>query len=473
MQKGQAEDAMRVEFQEDENVIEMGVDASKFPSDGEDSESEPDSENDEVLEQGFLDPEQQKAEENRENNTEYVYVRNPEFGGNVENTAEQDREERIVNKTVAKLQQLMAMNGYKSNPENTGEIQFVNSEINFNLNANRSSQVGQSGTSFSVTEEQGGKTGSIGTLNYEVTLYKTTVQPEGQKKVKQKVSIVEQAKESDHWRRSSGWGLSSSDEDQVNTSDELNEQVTLFLNTIKPNQFIANGNVTGPQEEQPRPSTSRAPTQDLQQEMRQLTPPVPSIQDYVDRLIRDAENAKARINDVQGMTQNISPMENLPVQLQVNSNVGVDLENRFVHSTMVDKDYLVVAGHVDENTARKIKLGEYVDFSKLLPRDRVIEEQNRQLQLIATQDGHLSCTTSGQDQQGSISSFGKWEQAFRVYSNIYTREYPQRASELIQYNHVISTAAVSYAWNNVYAYDIDFCLHMAHHPMRSWSVILQ
>ena len=157
VQKGQAEDSMRVEFQEDENVIEMGVDASEFPSDGEDSESEPDSENDEVLEQGFLDPEQQKAEENRENNTEYVYVRNPEFGGNVENTAEQDREERIVNKTVAKLQQLMAANGYMSNPENTGEIQFVDSEINFNLNANRSSQVGQSRTSFSMTEEQGGK----------------------------------------------------------------------------------------------------------------------------------------------------------------------------------------------------------------------------------------------------------------------------------------------------------------------------
>ena len=99
-------------------------------------------------------------------------------------------------------------------------------------------------------------------------LYKTTVQSEGQKKVKQKVSIVEQAKESDHQRRSSGWGLSSSNEDQVNTSDELNEQVTLFLNTIKPNQFIANGNVTGPQEDQLRPSTSRALTQDLRQGMR-------------------------------------------------------------------------------------------------------------------------------------------------------------------------------------------------------------
>ena len=74
------------------------------------------------------------------------------------------------------------------------------------------------------------------------------------------------------------------------------------------------------------------------------------------------------------MTHNISPMENLPDQSQVNSNVVVDLENRFVHSAMVDEDYLVVAGYVDENTARKIKLGEYVDFSKLLPRDRVIEE---------------------------------------------------------------------------------------------------
>lgn len=48
-----------------------------------------------------------------------------------------------------------------------------------------------------------------------------------------------------------------------------------------------------------------------------------------------------------------------------------------------------------------------------------------------------------------ISNFSRWEQAFRVFSNIYTRRYPSRAAELIQYNHVIHTAALSFTWENV------------------------
>ena len=79
---------------------------------------------------------------------------------------------------------------------------------------------------------------------------------------------------------------------------------------------------------------------------------------------------------------------------------------------------------------------------------------------------------SGNSNQ-NITSFAHWEQAFRVFSNIYTRQFPSRASELIQYNHVVHTASLTFAWSNIYAYDIDFRLHMARHPQRSWSVILQ
>ena len=60
-----------------------------------------------------------------------------------------------------------------------------------------------------------------------------------------------------------------------------------------------------------------------------------------------------------------------------------------------------------------------------------------------------------------------------MFLNIYTREFPQCAYELIQYNHIVHTAAMTNTWSNVYAYDIDFRLHMARHPMRLWSVILQ
>ena len=138
----------------------------------------------------------------------------------------------------------------------------------------------------------------------------------------------------------------------------------------------------------------------------------------------------------------------------------------------MDEDYLIVAAHIDETLERRVRAGEYIDFAHLLPRDRVQMEQDHRVELI-NQNGHLSCAPVVDSQLGSISSVARWEQAFRVFSNIYMRQFPQRASELIQYNHVIHTASVTYAWSNVYAYDIDFRLHMAHHPQRSWSVILQ
>ena len=72
-----------------------------------------------------------------------------------------------------------------------------------------------------------------------------------------------------------------------------------------------------------------------------------------------------------------------------------------------------------------------------------------------------------------IGSFYKWEQAFRVFSTIYTDAYPNRAKQLIQYNHIIYSASLTFVWNNVYAYDIDFRLHMSENPDRNWGIILQ
>ena len=72
-----------------------------------------------------------------------------------------------------------------------------------------------------------------------------------------------------------------------------------------------------------------------------------------------------------------------------------------------------------------------------------------------------------------ITSYNKWEQAFRVFSNVLTSKYPQKATELLQYNHTIHTASMAYIWENVYNYDKEFCHHISRHPTRTWSVILQ
>ena len=73
----------------------------------------------------------------------------------------------------------------------------------------------------------------------------------------------------------------------------------------------------------------------------------------------------------------------------------------------------------------------------------------------------------------NINSFTRWEQAFRVFSNIYSKANPHRSAELIKYNHVIHTIAMAYVWDNVYTYDKEFCMLMGRNLHRSWAIILQ
>ena len=129
-----------------------------------------------------------------------------------------------------------------------------------------------------------------------------------------------------------------------------------------------------------------------------------------------------------------------------------------------------MGNHIDEQTLNKIKRGEYVDFGRLIPKDRILAAEENCLELVV-KGGHTYYVPVIDTTE--INSFSKWEQAFRVYANIYTKAYPNRSSELIEYNHIIHTVSLSYPWENVYLYDKDFRLHMSKHPERNWSIILQ
>ena len=186
--------------------------------------------------------------------------------------------------------------------------------------------------------------------------------------------------------------------------------------------------------------------------------------------IRKAEVTKAKIYTTPGeflqpIDQVVKITEGLP-QLELDTN------NRFVHSAMVDENYLVLGNHVDAVTRQKIVDGEYIDFAKLLPRDHVmIAEDLGQKMEVVNKDGHMYWVPA--TELTRINSFAKWEQAFRIYSDIYGKGHPSRTTELIEYSHLIYTASLSYVWDNVYRYDIDFRLHMGMFPNRSWSIILQ
>ena len=139
-------------------------------------------------------------------------------------------------------------------------------------------------------------------------------------------------------------------------------------------------------------------------------------------------------------------------------------------TAQMDEDYLVVVNHIDQLTQEKIQSGEYVDFSKLISKDKILLEEDGRLELVIRNGKTFWSPVS---ETVTISNFVRWEQAFRVYSNIYTRKFPEKVGDLIQYNHVIHSISLTYTWENVYSYDKEFRLHMSKHPARSWAVILQ
>ena len=145
---------------------------------------------------------------------------------------------------------------------------------------------------------------------------------------------------------------------------------------------------------------------------------------------------------------------NFPVDRNtVDKNTNEILTSSDLYSVVVDESYSVIGKHLDDNIKRRIQEGEFIDFSRLLPRDRMLALNDNRLELI-NNNGRPELRTVTDSE--NIGSFHKWEQAFRVYSTIYTDRYPERAKQLLQYNHIIFSASLTYVWNNVYAYDIDF-----------------
>ena len=142
---------------------------------------------------------------------------------------------------------------------------------------------------------------------------------------------------------------------------------------------------------------------------------------------------------------------------------------------MVDEGFKIMGAHVDEGTRKKIQSFAYVDLARLLPRDKILEQEDHRLTWVQ-KDGQPWLVPAADCDNGgvtNISSYSKWHLAFRIYSDILTAKHPHKASELIQYEHMIYTASQTYAWQNVYLYDKDFRIHISNNPLRTWTVILQ
>ena len=81
-----------------------------------------------------------------------------------------------------------------------------------------------------------------------------------------------------------------------------------------------------------------------------------TIEDIAQCKIKEAEVNKANIFPPKG-----------------NENPAVN----FYSTVHMDQDYLVIGNHIDTVLQNKIMEENYVDFSKLIPRDRIVTEEEK------------------------------------------------------------------------------------------------
>ena len=132
-----------------------------------------------------------------------------------------------------------------------------------------------------------------------------------------------------------------------------------------------------------------------------------------------------------------------------------------------DDEFFHIMCHIDPVLKGKIEAGAFVELEKLLPKSRVqIMKDDRKFQLYV-QEGETFFAPP--DREAKIGSIRRWEQAFRVYAAIYCNVNPSHSAEIWQYVYTINKAAASFAWENVYYYDITFRHLLEKNPQCSWG----
>ena len=267
---------------------------------------------------------------------------------------------------------------------------------------------------------------SLAHTGYETTIYANAVQKEIQK---DNNNITVDSEIEFNFNKQSQTNNQSSDEQEADTSDEAIKVTERFIADCAADV-------------ERRRSLDMTGNADGNNGQNQST-----------RMLRDAEDAKLHIVATPGKE----------------INVQYDKLN----AQAVDDNYLVIGVHIDQTMKQKIANHKYVDFARLLPKDRITSEDDHRMQLLSRGGSTYFVPVADRESAGNINSFQQWEQAFRVFSDAYTRLFLDHAPELVQYNHIIFTASQSFAWDNVYRYDKEFRMHLSNFPGRSWVVILQ
>ena len=271
---------------------------------------------------------------------------------------------------------------------------------------------------------------------------------------------------------------SSSSEDEipeinVSSDDQCDSFSSIEKDLVQKRCEGRSSNVQPNHRDRQEASTSKEVQHDTEQLMpRSVEPRQPTMKELAeaqgDAMLKDAQARRSRAYEVAGENSADQVEQGI---LQIREKLG---PNDFYRS--VDDDYMLIASHLDQSIREKIVNSEYIDFAKLLRRDRSNiggDDEFGQQKMVMVNKGGMSYWVPLQDKQKTIDSYARWDQAFKVYLDVYTTKFPHGTTELIQYGHIIQTTSFSYAWDNVYMYDREFRRHMERHPDRSWGVIPQ
>ena len=168
---------------------------------------------------------------------------------------------------------------------------------------------------------------------------------------------------------------SSSSDEVMEFSDESleNNESILFVDRNRMNQYDGIG----------KADTSRG---DVRARPTQVLPGNPELtpEERAEKIIQEGELVKAKIFPPKGEVFNHSILQhnNVPLNLTQSPEILQQSAIPFELVAKVDYDYLIIGGHIDENMRQKIVKGEYIDFSKLIPRDKMLTDDDHRLELV-------------------------------------------------------------------------------------------
>lgn len=206
-------------------------------------------------------------------------------------------------------------------------------------------------------------------------------------------------------------------------------------------------------------------------------------------IVKQAANAKAQLLKPPGESANslLDPTDSLVIHHNkgqdcpnVPGTSGVyperpDVADRIRRAFMIDQKHSVLGAHVDDCVREAIQRGDYINLSRLLPKDAVIPDDDLDRYHVVGKDG-ISYYVKKSDEVNKdlglpITSLARWDEAFRTYSAIYLEKQPWKATQLAEYVNYIHRQAATFIWSNVYNYDILFRRIMITDPERDWDII--